>query len=82
MFIDAATVHERLDNHTVLESQINEDPADAAVSDQLEMAYRQEGRTEELLQLLLTRAENVATTAESMPPDNPITTSEKPFLWT
>ncbi len=64
MFIDAATVHERLDNNTALESQIYEDPADAAVSDQLEMAYREQGRTEELLQLLLTRAENVATSAE------------------
>ena len=64
MFIDAATVHERLDNHSALESQIYEDPADAAVSDQLEMAYREQGRTEELLQLLLTRAENVATSGE------------------
>ncbi|MCP4447487.1 MAG: hypothetical protein GY811_19420 [Myxococcales bacterium] len=64
MFIDAATVHERLDNNTALESQIYEDPADAAVSDQLEKAYREQGRSEELLQLLLARAENVATIAE------------------
>ncbi len=63
-FIDVATVQERLDNHSALESQIHEDPADAAVSDLLEQAYREEGRTEELLQLLLTRAENVATAAE------------------
>ena len=60
MFIDVATVQERLDNRSTLESQIKNDPSDAAAFDQLEMAYRQEGNKEELLQLLLTRAENVA----------------------
>ncbi len=60
MFIDVATVQERLDNFSALESQIAEDPANAPASVHLEMAYRQQGRTEELLQLLLTRAENVA----------------------
>jgi thioredoxin-like negative regulator of GroEL len=59
-FIDVATVQERLDNHSALESKIYEDPADAAAAAQLEMAYQEEGRSEDLLQLLLTRAENVA----------------------
>lgn len=59
MFIDSHTVQQRLDNQSGLQQQIASDPSDAAASDQLEMAYRQQGNTEELLQLLLTRAENV-----------------------
>ncbi len=60
MFLDVATVQQRLDNPSFLESQISDDPSDAAAFDQLELAYSQQGKTEELLQLLLTRAENVA----------------------
>lgn len=60
MFIDVATVQERLDNHSALESKLHADPADAAAAAQLEMAYQEQGRSEDLLQLLLTRAENVA----------------------
>ncbi|MBL4635093.1 MAG: hypothetical protein JKY56_14570 [Kofleriaceae bacterium] len=60
MFIDSATVQKRLDNQSGLQMQIASDPSDAAASDQLEMLYRQQGNTEELLQLFLTRAEDVA----------------------
>ncbi len=63
-FIDVATVQERLDNHSALESRMESDPADAAAADQLELAYQEEGRSEDLLQLLLTRAENVFEDAE------------------
>lgn len=63
-FIDVATVQERLDNHSALESKISADPADAAAAAQLEMAYQEQGRSEDLLQLLLTRAENVADDGE------------------
>jgi tetratricopeptide (TPR) repeat protein len=63
-FIDVATVQERLDNHSALESKIHADPADAAAAAQLEMAYQEQGRSEDLLELLLTRAENVADDGE------------------
>ena len=46
MFIDVATVQERLDNFSALQSQIEEDPANAPASAQLERAYREQGRTE------------------------------------
>ncbi len=59
-FVDVATVQERLDNHSALESKVSADPADAAAAAQLEIAYQEQGRSEDLLQLLLTRAENVA----------------------
>lgn len=59
-FIAVATVQERLDNHSALESKMHADPADAAAAAQLELAYQEQGRSEDLLQLLLTRAENVA----------------------